>query len=492
MSRSQLLAPTNEYSPAQDTAGRFLSQFTTTPKAKLAVFFVSLGLLSFAAVLSGIPSLRLNPLTSIFTWLAFGTVCLWGGTLLREFFHPERHAYQQIVKSCSQATRETTNQELLLSRIAHILFLNLGVDNLSLWKYDTDDSVLSLLRVEGTPSPDTFTDLPFDLTPESIRGTWHVQNLPESALRQALLADKVQVITSLSLGNELVGFMGLGNTRGRSKFTPELFYRLDLIAAQLALIIKNAVLKLDLVDTLQKLHLSYRRTIDAQDEERRNLATELHDDILGRLTTMALALRRSQNNVDNNPEKVKEWLDNLAAETQSINGRLREITKGLHPSVLTDLGLISAIQAYVDVLANQPSSNSARKAINFTAQGFGHNRINTPKLERDIYYITRQALDNALKHACAEQIFIHLRWDEKAVSVTVRDTGQGMSNAPEQLMGQNGHLGLLSLYERAVAWQGKLTFNTGPGQGTTIRARLPINQPSNAPSHLQAFTQYLN
>lgn len=492
MGQSQLLTHTSEYSPTKGATRRLLSQFAAAPKVKLAVFVVSLGLLSFAAVLSGIPSLRINPLTSIFTWLAFGMVCLWGGTLLGEFFNPERHTYQKIVKLCSRAARETTNQELLLGRITRALYVNLNVSNISLWKYDNDDSVLSLLRVEGTAPSDYLPDLPFDLTTESMHGTWRVQDLPESALRQASLANEMQVITSLRLGNELVGFIGLGKTRGRTQFSREMFYWLDLIATQLALVIKNAVLELELADTLQKLRLSYRRTIDAQDEERRNLATELHDDILGRLTTMTLALRRSQTNVENNPEKVKQWLENLTAETQSINGRLREITQGLHPSVLTDLGLISAIQAYVDVLAKQPSASSARRAINFTAQGFGHNRIDTPKLERDLYYITRQALDNALKHARAEQIFIHMRWDEKVISVTVRDTGQGMSNTPEKLMGQNGHLGLLSLHERAVAWQGRLTFNTEPGQGTTVRARLPISQPTNAPSHLQAFTQYLN
>ena len=110
MNRSQLLTHTNEYSPAHGTAERFLSQLTAAPKVKLAVFIVSLGLLSFAAVLSGIPSLRLNPLTSIFTWLAFGIVCLWGGTLLGEILHPERHTYLKIINLCSRAARETVTE----------------------------------------------------------------------------------------------------------------------------------------------------------------------------------------------------------------------------------------------------------------------------------------------------------------------------------------------------------------------------------------------
>ena len=134
---------------------------------------------------------------------------------------------------------------------------------------------------------------------------------------------------------------------------------------------------------------------------------------------------------------------------------------------------------------------SVPRTIDLTAQGFNGTRINDSKLERDLYYITRQAVDNALKHSQAEQIFIHLRWRDNAVTVTVHDTGVGLRAAPKLLMGQQGHLGLLSLQERVLAWRGRLSFQTGPDQGTTVYARLPIDQPSPSPNHLQAFTHYL-
>jgi signal transduction histidine kinase len=96
-----------------------------------------------------------------------------------------------------------------------------------------------------------------------------------------------------------------------------------------------------------------------------------------------------------------------------------------------------------------------------------------------------------LKHAQAEQILIHLRWRDDAITVTVQDTGIGLKTRPELLMGQQGHLGLLSLHERVLAWRGRLNFQTGPGQGTTVYARLPVSQRSANPTHLQAFTHYL-
>jgi signal transduction histidine kinase len=259
----------------------------------------------------------------------------------------------------------------------------------------------------------------------------------------------------------------------------------------LALAVKTARLISDLEETLDKLQLAYRRTIDAQEEERRNQAVELHDDILSRLTTMGMTLSNSQRQLQTDPAQVQVWLEMLGQEIRYLNNRLREITQGLHPAILTDLGLIAALQAYMDSLSRHALPSSTPCIIDLTAQGFNGTRIHDPKLERDLYYITRQALDNALKHAQAEQILIHLRWRDDAITVTVQDTGIGLKTRPELLMGQQGHLGLLSLHERVLAWRGRLNFQTGPGQGTTVYARLPVSQRSANPTHLQAFTHYL-
>ncbi len=221
------------------------------------------------------------------------------------------------------------------------------------------------------------------------------------------------------------------------------------------------------------------------------MAIELHDDILSHLTSMAIMLHNSRRHLGTDPTQTRYCLEILAEEIQYLNYRLREITQGLHPSVLTDLGLIPALQAYIDSLARQPLPDSTPKTIALTAQGFNGNRIPKQKQENDLYYLTRQALDNALVHAHTEQVFIHLRWGQEAISITVRDKGRGMKDAPEALMGQNGHLGLLSMNERALAWRGRLAIHTAPDQGTTVQARIPINQPTDAPSHLQTFTQYL-
>jgi signal transduction histidine kinase len=327
--------------------------------------------------------------------------------------------------------------------------------------------------------------------PTGLSKTLSVANLPNSAFKQALVAANLQLFTTLNFGDTVIGGFGIGPSARVSKFTLRQATWLRSLAGFLTPLVHNALLTHRLTQTSENLHLAYRRTIDVQDNERRSLATELHDDILGRLTTMALTLNKSQKEVAIRPVEVQNWLGTLESETQSVNRRLREITQGLHPTVLTDLGLISATRAYMDLLAKQPRRHHTRQTISLTAQGFEHQRIDNKSLERDIYYITKQALDNAIKHAQTDQIFIHLRWDNDAISITVRDTGRGMPDSPDKLIGFNGHLGLLSMHERTVAWQGTLALHTAPDQGTTVRARLPVDQASPYPADLQAYVQYL-
>jgi signal transduction histidine kinase len=336
------------------------------------------------------------------------------------------------------------------------------------------------------------TVLPVDIEAEALRleGLQPLSNLPESALRQGLAGWNTQFVLVLRLGQELVGIIGVGYNQETISHRTEMLSQWGLMGGQLALILKNYELETNFERSQRQLQHAYRRVIDTQADERRHLATQLHDEILGQLTLLSLTLRNSQKQLATNPERVRGWLEMTVQETQAINRRLREITQGLHPSVLCDLGLISALQAYLDTLSQQAAVFPTNPVITLTAQGFAE-RLPDPKLEADVYYLIRQAVDNALSHAHADQILIHLRWHETAVTMTIKDTGQGMKDDPETLTGQNGHLGLLSIKERALAWRGQVDFYTAPNQGTTIYARLPIAQPSCAPTHLQAFTHYL-
>lgn len=489
------LLKTRQQAPGQSSLlrelrGSFRFALRRNKKPGLLALLTAILFLSLITLFLSLVAFQLDPIF-IITLFVFGILCVWVGSMLEYILHPERLAYRQAIETCNRVVKEITDQDLLLDRITHILYATLEAEVVSLWRYRADSKSLSLLRVQGPMITSDLAELPFDITIPEVLGTRSLAALPASALRRGLAEGGVRFVAALSQGEELIGLIGLGNTRSGARYSTETLHWLEVMTGQLALIVKNAWLVTDLEETLNKLQMAYRRTIDAQEEERRSLATEIHDDILGRLTTMALTLRNSQKYLETNPVQVQEWLKALEKESQELNRRLREITQGLHPSVLADLGLVSALRSYMDSLARQSLPASAPSCITLTTEGFNGDRITDPKLERDLYYVTRQALDNAITHAQAEQVFIHLGWRNQTISVTVQDTGQGMRDAPEALMGLQGHLGLLSMNERVHAWKGQLTFNTKITKGTIVHIRVPVAQTSCAPTHLQAFNHYL-
>jgi len=456
----------------------------------LVVLLLAILLLLPGFLIPALFSFQLPPLFVLGIWLVFGLFLVWVGSRLDYILCPERWAFQQIIKKYDLLVRQVSDREILLDRITYLLYQNLGLVHLSIWRYQAADRLLTLSRWEGKQAT-RLTELPLDLNEKHLHHTRLVSSFPASALRQGLAACSVQAVTALQLGDELVGFIGLGRTRFGDRISPEILRRFDGLAGQLALAVKSVHLIADLEDTLQKLQLAYRRSVEAEEQERRHLAVELHDEILSRLTTLRLTLGQCRHNVSIDPARVQHWLEMLEQETQTVSLRLREITQGLYPSVLVDLGLMTALQAYLDSLAKRSWPDSAPDTITLTAQGFSGDRLPEPNLERDLYFVIRQALDNAIAHAQAGQVLIHLRWREDAISVTVQDNGCGMAHTPEQLMGQDGHLGLLSMNERVLAWQGRLTFKSGPGRGTTVHVHIPIDQPSFALTHLQASTHRL-
>ncbi len=414
------------------------------------------------------------------------------GAVSDAVLHPERPAYRQFAQRYGRTVQQMADASQLYELAARMLFSALGAAHASVWLFRGEERVLTLAHFEGMEPAGDLGDLPVDLEPTHLHAGAEVLALPECALRRGWMSLGVQVVRPLMWRDHLMGVIGLGGPRAGGRYDEGGLNLLEWTADQVALAVKAMQLGAELEATRTHLQVAYRQTVEVQEEERRALAAELHDDILGRLTTMGLTLHNCRKQIGDGDRQVGAWLDGLEKETYNVNQRLREITQGLHPTVLTDLGLISAIQAYLDYIARQPLPATAPHVITLTAQGFNGDRIPDVRMERDLYHVTRQALDNAVAHAQADQVFVHFRWSNDSLSVTVQDTGCGMGDTPERLMGQRGHLGLLSMHERVRAWGGHLALDSAAGRGTTVRASIPIGQPSRSPAHLQAYTHHLS
>jgi signal transduction histidine kinase len=207
-----------------------------------------------------------------------------------------------------------------------------------------------------------------------------------------------------------------------------------------------------------------------QEEERRRLARELHDDTAQALIALSLGLDglgRAMRQLQL-PQKDLEWhasLQNLADRT--LEG-VRRACRDLRPSVLDDLGLHAALEWLSD--------SSAERGVPCTFSCSGEPRPTSPEAEIAIFRIAQEALSNVWRHSQASQACLTLQYLPDRLLVSVSDNGRGF--APDQPTtreaGSQGGLGLLGMRERAALIGASLSIHSSPGQGCTVTLSLPF------------------
>jgi signal transduction histidine kinase len=213
----------------------------------------------------------------------------------------------------------------------------------------------------------------------------------------------------------------------------------------------------------QRQHIEIlRRLASAQEDERRRISRELHDEIGQLVASLLLGL----NNLAEShaiPAEA-ETLRQLRGTAQAIAAEVHNLAVELRPTALDDLGLVRALGSYAEAW-------SARTKIcaDFHASGFT-GRLE-PTLETALYRIVQEALNNVFKHARARQVSIILARKPAEVSVIVEDDGCGFD--PERERKAN-RLGLLGMQERAALAGGELRIESSSGQGTTVLVRIPV------------------
>jgi two-component system sensor histidine kinase DegS len=206
-----------------------------------------------------------------------------------------------------------------------------------------------------------------------------------------------------------------------------------------------------------------RLAVDAQEEERKRLARELHDD-----TIQTLAVAKAE--VDSvagevSPAGLRSRLEKVDATLESTIDNVRRFSRDLRPALLDDLGLVSAVDWLVGDLAE-------RTGIDAQVQTSGEPRRLEPKNELRLFRIVQEALHNAERHAEASTIEVRIEFGE-AVRVTVSDDGRGFdsSEALHDRRSSRG-LGLLGIRERAKLAGAPLSIESRPSGGTRVTVTL--------------------
>jgi PAS domain S-box-containing protein len=237
------------------------------------------------------------------------------------------------------------------------------------------------------------------------------------------------------------------------------------VANQLAIAIQNGRLFARVQDSQARLQQLSRRLLDAQEQERRRLARELHDEIGQVLTAVQInieALRRLPV-TPSITDRLQESIDLVGRALQQV----RDLSLDLRPSLLDDLGLERALNWYV-------TRQAQRTGLEITLALTVPPARLPEYLETACFRIAQEALTNVARHAAARRVMVALRYQEGWVELIVRDDGSGFDPPTVRARAvQGASLGLLSMEERAELAGGTLTISAAPGQGTTVRARFP-------------------
>ncbi|MBE2317920.1 GAF domain-containing sensor histidine kinase [Solirubrobacter sp. CPCC 204708] len=217
-------------------------------------------------------------------------------------------------------------------------------------------------------------------------------------------------------------------------------------------------LALESAEARAELKASRVRILEAGVTERRRLERNLHDGAQQRLVALAVQLRVLEKRLGE-PDKAVAMLRAAALELEQALAELRELARGLHPAVLADRGLAPALETL-----------ASRSPLPVALEGVPEGRLAEP-LEAAAYFVVAESLTNAVKHADATELRVRMATEAGELRVEISDDGRGGAD-PEA----GGGTGLRGLADRVEALGGRLTLESTPGAGTTVRAALPLGQ----------------
>jgi signal transduction histidine kinase len=262
-------------------------------------------------------------------------------------------------------------------------------------------------------------------------------------------------------GDQSFGTLGLVTLDEAKSFSDRDVAILAGIGRQTGIAIENARL-------YENMRFYVRQITEAQEDERKRIARELHDD-----TAQALIdLSRRLDNLATSSEQLSETMIGRLEEFQelidSILRGVRRFGRDLRPSVLDDLGLLPALEW---LTANLMQGNGIETELKV----YGDRRRLSPEAELVLFRIVQEALNNVRRHSQASRVVTTVEFGEGGVRITVDDNGQGF-----ELPGRTGDLatagklGLIGMHERADLLDGTLTVRSELGKGTTVTVEVPV------------------
>jgi signal transduction histidine kinase len=228
----------------------------------------------------------------------------------------------------------------------------------------------------------------------------------------------------------------------------------ESVASAAGLRMENERLDAELRARLEDLRASRARIVEAGYRERRRVERDLHDGAQQRLMALALDLKLARSRIEADPAAAGQLLDDATAELEQATAELRELARGIHPGLLTDRGLVPALEA---LASRAPVPVELRADVERRASA---------GVEAATYFLVSEALANVAKHARAERVRVSVGQSDGSLTVEVADDGRGGADPDGS--------GLRGLADRVAALDGRFSVAERQGGGTVVRAAIPL------------------
>jgi signal transduction histidine kinase len=232
---------------------------------------------------------------------------------------------------------------------------------------------------------------------------------------------------------------------------------LQAAAAMARLALENERLQAEVRSQLVQLRSSTTRILEAGQDARRRIERDLHDGAQQRLLALSMVLGRARARADAKEDaELAGFLDRAAEDLQQAIGELRELARGIHPMLLTQEGLASALKALAERAPLPVLVSAPQRRLPET-------------VESAVYFLVCEAVTNAARHSRASAVWVQVSIEGQELIVRVRDDGVGGIDETVS----SGGSGLVGMRDRVIAVGGRMSIASPQGEGTTITARLP-------------------
>ncbi len=230
---------------------------------------------------------------------------------------------------------------------------------------------------------------------------------------------------------------------------------------------RQAVMRFgEVSDAKVELERLSARLMEIQEEERRRLSRELHDEIVQNLAVLKMDIIHTQRLTEARVPEARETLARARSLAERTVKAVRDITTLLRPSLLDDLGLSPALQW-------QAEDFSRRTGVPCDFIDDNVTELLSDTVNTCVYRVTQEALRNCEKHSQATHVHVRLYQSDDRITVEISDDGIGFEGGSSVRRAPR-HLGLLGMRERAIAAGGQLITNSSPGSGTVVTLTVPI------------------